>query len=143
MSNFRELRVWQRGMDLIERVYGFTRTLPSVERFGVSSQIQRAAISIPSNAAEGHSRQRLGAYINHISIALGSSAELETLFEACRRLRMGDPESLLACEECLGDVSRMLHGLHSSLERAAQMRKALIYSILLASPVIWYFSSLI
>ena len=138
MSNFRELRVWQRGMDLVEQVYGFTKTLPGDERYGLCTQLQRASVSIPSNTAEGHSRQRLGAYINHVTIAIGSAAEIETLFEACRRLGFGDAKQLAACEACLADVANAVWA--ASLSRAIvrrQKRTGILDPLGIARPLVF------
>lgn len=76
--SFRDLEVWQRGMDLVIAVYHATEVLPQSERYGLTSQMRRAAVSIPSNIAEGHARRSDGAYLNHLRIALGSQAELLT-----------------------------------------------------------------
>ncbi|HEY0872146.1 MAG TPA: four helix bundle protein [Vicinamibacterales bacterium] len=75
--SFRDLEVWQRGMDLIVRIYRMTEPFPLGERFGLISQMRRASVSIPSNVAEGHGRGE-GAYLNHVRIAIGSQAELST-----------------------------------------------------------------
>jgi four helix bundle protein len=76
MHGFRELRVWQAAMDLTVDVYGLTRALPKLETYGLASQMQRAAISIAANIAEGHTRHHLGKYLHHLSIARASLAEL-------------------------------------------------------------------
>jgi len=76
--NYCELIVWQKAMDLVTEIYKITATFPSEERFGLSSQARRAAVSIPSNIAEGHGRKTSGAYLNYLSIAYGSLMELET-----------------------------------------------------------------
>ncbi len=78
MSSFKELIVWQKGIDLVETVYGVSTKLPSHEKFGLSSQITRAAVSIPSNVAEGYRRSNRKEYAHFCAIALGSAAELET-----------------------------------------------------------------
>ena len=91
MAAYTGLVAWQRGMDLVVEVYEFTSTLPKEERYGLCAKLQRAAVSIPSNIAEGNSRRRRGAYINHSSIAIGSQAEVETLLQLCTRLHFGDP----------------------------------------------------
>lgn len=69
MTTYRDLVVWQRGIELVKAVYEFTATLPSSERYGLSAQLQRAAVSIPSNVAEGHGRRSRAAYMHHVSIA--------------------------------------------------------------------------
>ena len=86
IKSYRDLIVWQKAMDLAVSVYRLTRTFPSSERFGLVSQIQRAAASVPSNIAEGHCRDTRGDYRRGISIAKGSVGELETRLELARRL---------------------------------------------------------
>ena len=81
MKNFKELRVWQRAMDLVEQVYELTRDFPKQETYGLTSQIRRAAVSVPSNIAEGHTREHLKEYLHHLSMAQASLAELETQLE--------------------------------------------------------------
>jgi len=111
----KDLLVWQRGMDLVVACYELTRTLPSDERFGLISQMRRAAISVPANVSEGHARRSRQAYVNHVSIALGSQSELETLVELCRRLRFCSGTALDRFENDLQGVGRLLFGLHRSL----------------------------
>jgi four helix bundle protein len=74
-GSYRQLIAWQRGMLPAESVYRFTRTLPRDERFGMAAQLQRAAVSVPANLAEGHCRRTRGAYAQHVSIALGSQGD--------------------------------------------------------------------
>ena len=78
IQNFKELIVWKKSMTLANVVYTGTREFPKEERYGLTSQIQRCAVSIPSNIAEGNARIHMGDYIRHLSIARGSLAELET-----------------------------------------------------------------
>ena len=83
IQSFRDLVVWQRSMVLVEQVYELTDTFPRREQFGLTSQIRRCAVSIPSNIAEGHTR-KTGHYLEHLKIASGSEAELQTQLEiAC------------------------------------------------------------
>jgi four helix bundle protein len=137
VAGYTDLLVWQRGMDLVEDIYAFTKSLPTDERYAMCSQLQRAAVSIPSNLAEGHSRRTSGSYMHHVSIALGSQAELETLLELCSRLNLGVAEQRLRCLECTTETGRMLYGLHRSLERARRQR-GLLYSMILLVPGILY-----
>jgi len=106
-------------MELVTESYKLTRLLPKTEVYGLSSQIQRAAVSIPANIAEGHGREHLGDYLRHLSIASGSLAELETHLVISERLGLisrNDLEPVLALAE---EVSRMLAGLTRKLKALA------------------------
>jgi len=86
IKSYRDLRVWQLGMDLVEQVYCLTRKFPKTEQYGLMSQMQRAAVSIPSNIAEGHTREYTKKYLRHLSFSQSSLAELETQLEIASRL---------------------------------------------------------
>ena len=115
-QSFRDLTVWQEGMALAERVYLASEKLPRAEAFGITAQIRRAAVSIPSNVAEG---KAVGgrAYLRHLRIALGSEAELQTQIELAYRLKMFDKADAEALLTHAGKVGRMLSGLLKSLAR--------------------------
>ena len=81
LSSFRELRFWQAGISLVQSVYSSTKSSPREESWGLQTQIRQAAVSVPSNIAEGHNREHLGDYLRSLSIAQGSLAELETQVE--------------------------------------------------------------
>jgi four helix bundle protein len=115
-KGFRELEVWQLAMDLVEHCYRISGCLPIEERYGLTSQIRRAAVSIPSNVAEGHNRRLPKPYRNHVNIALGSQAELETLLELAVRLKMIPAESINDSNVLVRRVGQTLHGLHRSLK---------------------------
>ena len=87
MKSFRDLRVWQKAMDLVERVYLVTQNFPREEVYGLQSQIRRAVISVQSNLAEGNTREHIKEYLYHVSIAQASLAEIETQLEIATRLR--------------------------------------------------------
>jgi four helix bundle protein len=78
METYRELEVWKTAMDLVVAVYELSRKLPASERFGLASQMQRSAVSVPANIAEGYGRAHRKEYLNHLSIANGTLQELET-----------------------------------------------------------------
>jgi four helix bundle protein len=86
----RDLPVWQQAMSLVECVYRLTVAFPDEERFGLTSQLRRAAVSIPSNIAEGAARSSTGELGHYLGIALGSAAELETQLELAKRLGFTD-----------------------------------------------------
>ena len=114
VSSFKDLQVWQAAMDMASSVYTLTKSFPESERFGLMTQIRRAAVSVASNIAEGHRRTR-AAYVHHVQIALGSLAEVETQLLLAVRLHMcteGDARDLQAV---IDRVGQMLHALLRSL----------------------------
>ncbi|HEX8097579.1 MAG TPA: four helix bundle protein [Pyrinomonadaceae bacterium] len=115
IKSFRDLRVWQAGMDLVEDVYRLTQTFPKSEVYGLTSQMQRAAISVPSNIAEGHAREHIKEYLHHLSMAQASLAELETQLEIAARLNYLHPEKLKQCLEQTAALGRQLYSLRNSL----------------------------
>jgi four helix bundle protein len=112
---YSDLLVWQKAMDLVTSIYQISATFPSEERFGLSSQARRAAVSIPSNIAEGHGRKASGAYINHISIALGSLMELETQIQIAFRLGFILQDDTSALLTKTDEIGKMLSGLKKSI----------------------------
>jgi len=115
-GSFRNLKVWQLAMVLVEDVYRVTTTFPVQERFGLTSQLRRAAVSVPSNIGEGKRCKRQKAFANHLDIALGSQGELEVQLEIAKRvgfLKEADYERLQQQTE---EVGRMLNGLLSSIQ---------------------------
>jgi four helix bundle protein len=116
IKSFRDLEAWKQGMDLVDDCYKVTRHFPADERYGLTSQMRRSAVSIPSNVAEGHCRKTTGAYANHVSIACGSGGELETCIVVAERqgyLTLSEASRLV--ERCTS-VGKILTGLYSSLE---------------------------
>jgi four helix bundle protein len=92
MLNFKRLRIWQKGFDIAVNSYLFTRDFPKEEKFGLCSQINRAAVSIPSNIAEGSSRTSQKDYMRFLEISLGSSYEMETQVLIADAINMGDQQ---------------------------------------------------
>ena len=86
MQSYRELLVWQKAMRLVTDIYRITSAFPKSETYALASQMQRAAVSIPSNIAEGHSLKHTKAYLRHLAIASGSLSELETQIDISKRL---------------------------------------------------------
>ena len=114
IQSFRDLTVWQKGLALAERVYLITEALPRSETYGLTSQMRRAAVSIPSNIAEGKAVGGRG-YLRHLRIALGSEEELQTQIEVAVRLKLlgrSDADRLLSETS---EVGRMLSSLLRSL----------------------------
>jgi four helix bundle protein len=92
VRSFRDLVVWQRSIQLAAATYRLTRGFPREEIYGLSSQMRRSAVSIPSNIAEGHGRLTVGEYRQFLGVSRGSNFELQTQFEIARTLSMGDPK---------------------------------------------------
>jgi len=116
LTNYRDLEVWQKGMDLVVSVYHLTADFPPQEKFGITSQIQRAAVSIPANIAEGYGRTHRGDYLHHLSIAKGSLAEVETHLTLVVRLDFVPRDRVLETWGLAQDVGKMLTKLISALE---------------------------
>jgi four helix bundle protein len=112
---YSELVVWQKAMGLVTEIYQVTATFPSEERFGLCSQARRAAVSIPSNIAEGHGRKATGAYLNHLSIAYGSLMELETQTQIAVRLSFITEDKASSLLKQMDEIGKMLTGLKNSL----------------------------
>ena len=117
LKSYRDLEVWKRAMLLIADVYRVTRQLPSEERFGLTAQMRRAAVSVTSNIAEGYGRSTRGEYLNHLSIARGSLYELESLCEVCQMLSLLTPKDLTTIGQHLVHVRRLLRRLIESLRK--------------------------
>ena len=116
IDDYRKLVVWQKAMDLVEESYKITKLLPKDESFGLASQIRRAAVSIPSNIAEGQARHTKKEFLNFLSIARGSKAELDTQIQICIRLsyltQTQAQMALALCEE----VGKMLFSIMQKLD---------------------------
>ncbi|MCD6704891.1 MAG: four helix bundle protein [Thiobacillus sp.] len=115
MNNYRDLKVWQMAMELTENIYRTTESFPSREIYALANQLQRAAVSIPSNIAEGHARNSTKDYLRFLSISQGSLAEAETQLELAHRLGYIPQAVLLCLLEQTNEIGRMLHGLRSAL----------------------------
>jgi four helix bundle protein len=124
LSTFRQLDVWQLAMDVVVESYGVAERFPKHELYALGQQVRRSAVSIPSNIAEGHNRHATRAYLNHVNIALGSQAELETQLEVAVRLGYATRSDVSAVMEELSRVGQMLHGLQRKLEAARNRHAA-------------------
>ena len=107
-SGYRGLTVWQRAMELAEEVYRLTDLLPETEKYGLSSQLQRASASIPANIAECYGRSRRGDYLRHLSFARGSLMEVETHLILSVRVNKLDREHAVKAWELAQEVGKML-----------------------------------
>ena len=117
---YSDLKVWQKSIDIVVDVYAMGKGLPQDERFGLISQMQRAAVSVPANIAEGHGRKATNAFVNHLSIANGSLVELETLVVISRRLGYISEQMEKRMLASTSEIGRMITGLKGSLNPKRQ-----------------------
>lgn len=115
IRSYRDLHVWQRAVELVEEIYRISVLFPDQEKYGLTSQIRRAAVSVPSNIAEGYGRRRTGHYIHHLDIANGSLKEVETQLIIAGRLNFIDKEQAKQGWSLLQETGKMLTGLTRSL----------------------------
>ena len=111
----KDLDVWKKGMELVERVYSMSRAFPDSERFGLTSQIRRAAVSIPSNIAEGAARKSDKELLQFLSIAIGSLAELETQYLIA--IRLGFLEKDKSLTNLINDEKQLLLGFRNYIKK--------------------------
>ena len=117
LKSFRELRIWQSAMDLVEIIYRLTKNFPKHETYGLTSQIQRAAVSVPSNIAEGHTREHTKEFLHHLSIAQASLAELETQLEIAVRLQYFAKTEFESIQERVSSLGKQQYALRNALLR--------------------------
>ena len=115
IRSHRDLKVWQFGMEICERIYDLTRSFPPDERYGLVSQLRRAAASVPANIAEGNARGSTKEYLHFLSIAIGSLAEIDTFLDLSTRLTYSQPVDVRQIMDSLVEERRMLRGLQRSL----------------------------
>jgi four helix bundle protein len=123
-QSFRELQVWQRAMELTVAVYRLTQDFPREEQYGLTAQIRRSAVSIPSNIAEGQGRFGAGEFRQFLAIARGSNCEVQTQLEIARALRFGKLGLIDEAEALSNEVRKMLFGIMQSLEGRKKLRTA-------------------
>jgi four helix bundle protein len=117
LKSFRELIVWQKAMDLVELIYKATHGFPKEELFCLTQQLRRAAISIPSNVAEGQGRDSTKEFLHHLSFAYGSLCELETQTALAQRLGYINNTQNNAITEQAAEVGRLINGLTKKLKQ--------------------------
>ena len=123
-SNYKELKVWQKAMDLTVEVYKLVELLPKEETYALSDQMRRAVVSIPSNIAEGQGRNSDKEFIQFLSIARGSLWELETQIEICLRIGYIDQSLATNTNNLIAEISKMLNALSNSLKPQNQCLKS-------------------
>src|SRR5580698_96523 len=109
-QSFRDLIVWQRAMELTIAIYKLSQNFPREEQYGLTSQIRRSAVSIPSNIAEGQGRASIGEFKQFLGIARGSTCEVQTQLEIARALKFGDAGQIDGAEALSNEVRKMLFG---------------------------------
>lgn len=117
----KKLDVWQIAMDLVMEIYRITENFPKEERYGLSNQVRRAAVSVPSNIAEGAARQTKKEFVNYLHMAQGSLSELDTQLEVARRLAFLDGKTWEGLDKMVQRVDKMLTGLirHQSAHKSS------------------------
>ncbi len=115
MRNFKELKIWQNGIEIALKTYRLTETFPKEDKYAIVQQMNRASVSIPSNIAEGSSRKSQKDYSRFIDIAIGSTFELETQILIAEKLKKGDQQLLQELKKALIEEQKMLNGFQNSL----------------------------
>jgi len=116
MAHFKELIVWQKSIDLVTKIYKVTEKFPSSEIYGLTSQLKRASVSIPSNIAEGNTRRSKADYVQFLRIARGSCSEVETQIIISKNLGFIDEISFEKLSFSIVEISKMINGLINSLK---------------------------
>ncbi len=119
MKSFKELQVWQKSMALVTSVYGFTRGFPKEENYGLTQQIRRSAVSVPSNIAEGFGRETTNDYVRFLQISRGSLYELQTQLDIAQNLEFLSEEAVAKLAESTTEIGKMLNALISKLQSRA------------------------
>ena|SRR5215468_4252337 len=115
VASFRELLVWQRGMNLVVSVYQASGRFPKAETFGLTAQVRRSVVSVPSKIAEGHTRESTKEFLNHLSMAQASLAEVQTQVEIAGRLEYLNPEEVAALTADATVLAKQLFALRNAL----------------------------
>lgn len=116
VKNYRDLIVWQKSIDLVTTVYEITKLFPKEEVYGLTSQLRRAVISIPSNIAEGEGRESKKEFFQFLSIAYGSLREVETQILIAERIKYIDESVCNALIEKCSEIGKLINGLKKSLQ---------------------------
>lgn len=124
IRSFRDLIAWQKSMGLCEQVYAISKHFPPDERFGLTVQIRRASVSIPSNIAEGYGRRSKQDYLRFLNIALGSLCEVETQLILSVKLGFANSDTVGPCLDLVREVDRVLCGLIGAVSDSTAHRRA-------------------
>ena len=116
-SDYKQLIVWHKSMDLVVEIYALVRLLPKEELYALSDQMRRAVVSIPSNISEGLGRNSDKEFIQFLSVSRGSLWELETQLEVCERLNYIDNSKTSKAKNLITEISKMINSLANSLHK--------------------------
>ncbi|MEK9134962.1 MAG: four helix bundle protein [Patescibacteria group bacterium] len=116
LNSYKDLIVWQKSIDLVAEIYNLTEKFPKSETYGLASQMQRAAVAIPSNIAEGQKRNYSKEFLQFLYISYSSGAELETQLEICKRLPKLSNLEYSKADQLLNEIMKMLNTMTSSLK---------------------------
>lgn len=117
IRSYRDLKIWQRAIDLVEEIYNVTRSFPSEEKFGLTSQMRRCSVSVPSNIAEGFGRVHNKEYRNFLFISIGSCAELSTQLTISARVGYLEKAKEQRLQDEIDQISRMIMSLTKKLNQ--------------------------
>ncbi len=117
MKNYKELHIWQKGIEIVKQVYLLTKQFPDSEKFGIVSQITRAAVSIPANIAEGSSRNSDKDYARFLQLSLGSAFEVQTYLVIAKELNFVNIDSINKVEILLEEEIKMIHRFINTLNK--------------------------
>ncbi|MEK7242082.1 MAG: four helix bundle protein [Planctomycetota bacterium] len=120
IKSFRDLEIWKRSISLAKKIYQISEAFPKTELYGLTTQLRRAAISIPSNIAEGHTRRHTKEFRQFLHVALGSLAEVETLLVLAIELKFIQQESAVPLQKEIEELSKMTNALLSKLKSKTQ-----------------------
>jgi len=120
VQSFRDLTVWQRSIQMTVAIYRLTQAFPREELYGLTSQLRRSAVSVPSNIAEGQGRLSPGEFRQFLGIARGSNLEVQTQIEIARALGFGNPELLSQAEALSHEAGKMIYGMLESIRDQAR-----------------------
>jgi len=115
LNSYQDLKVWQKGVELVIEIYRLTKLFPKEELYGITSQIRRAAISIPTNIAEGYTRKHRQEYIQFVRISFASGAELENLLIISKKINLAKLNEFEKSDTLLNEIMKMLNSLINSL----------------------------
>ncbi len=123
IRSFRDLIAWQKGIVLCKQIYVISAEFPDVEKFGLRSQVRRAAVSIPSNIAEGYGRRRKQDYLRFLDMARGSLCEVETQMILAQELSFVEANRVASCMELIREVDRILYALARSVKNSKPLER--------------------